>query len=943
MISLQAEKIAAYQDKLTAAGVDPDVLKVSLPVITDIVTLRHFENTINQSIAARGAMSSKQSEQIQEMYSLNQRLNGELNRVLADFEAGTEADKEFFDMIRYFTAETKASMDRLGKDIDSMEKQAVGHYFNLINGNVDALINPTSPIGIDDTQSFKSYPEALTALNNKKLIDNSALPDDDFRSVIDETTSIANSQIRLKADELLSQVGTEDEARAVFRAQNSVDVDANVTSPGLFSMHLETKYAADRAAAQRPYEYMKSDKVEYYSGGTKLDGQPVVDVRDVFGSFFEVPIPGVGPLSRITKTDITAADRKVIDDVMVSLTDGFFMSLAEQRGVPKSEILKDLGSQAEDAGVVFEKGRNKQAVIAEYMVRAAQERDVYLPFFEMNPSQLRQLDMAVRDLRFKYRMEGETSTKLKNIETLVNDKFNQFQVDGVPVENLGILDETRNIVSFKTYLDNANANYTVFKQNWHDTQEGAVIAELMSWGKRQKVPVTGDNPSGIRYNKPVSEFLTIDDLTDEVKSNRLMLSVSRALGVPVGNLGYRLVENASDTVTAQGYIRAIVGRHLNKSIKEGTATADEMRRLIESIENNITMVDDNGVTKPLISVIDVFNDTVGSLEKSVPKEILDVANENAERAIKNAVSRAVDPARKRKEAMQDAYDVIRSMESTQISANQIGTFLLDGGRSRYNRIKDALSTLRNDNGTLKYSAKEVDEIIADSYLLNVRTKLFKPTGRRILKVVRENGEEKQVLVDELAEDVGALTEMLGGNEEQKALVRDIVGQERYDVMEATAGFLAELQNNPLANTGLVSKGIPRSLSVESYISRLYAINRGVVRPQYVGTEALLQLQRTKNFEFLMSVITDKDLGGMFLEMVRTGKPLDPARNNMFQELLVQTYAMQIQMHGTEKKTVVDPTGRKFTIHATPVQKERMGYDPRFKGEMYLPSLDVLNR
>ena len=57
----------------------------------------------------------------------------------------------------------------------------------------------------------------------------------------------------------------------------------------------------------------------------------------------------------------------------------------------------------------------------------------------------------------------------------MNDKFNQFQVDGVPVENLGILDETRNIVSFKTYLDNANANYTVFKQNWHDTQEGAVI------------------------------------------------------------------------------------------------------------------------------------------------------------------------------------------------------------------------------------------------------------------------------------------------------------------------------------------------------------------------------------------------------------------------------------------------------------------------------------
>ena len=49
--------------------------------------------------------------------------------------------------------------------------------------------------------------------------------------------------------------------------------------------------------------------------------------------------------------------------------------------------------------------------------------------------------------------------------------------------------------------------------------------------------------------------------------------------------------------------------------------------------------------------------------------------------------------------------------------------------------------------------------------------------------------------------------------------------------------------------GVQLNGVPSGLSIESYISRFYAIQRGVVRPQYIGTEAVIQSMRMRDFAF----------------------------------------------------------------------------------------------
>ena len=76
-------------------------------------------------------------------------------------------------------------------------------------------------------------------------------------------------------------------------------------------------------------------------------------------------------------------------------------------------------------------------------------------------------------------------------------------------------------------------------------------------------------------------------------------------------------------------------------------------------------------------------------------------------------------------------------------------------------------------------------------------------------------------------------------------------------------------------TGVLStsmSGAVRSMSVESIISRIYSINRGVVSPRYVATEAVVQLSRKNSQEILRQMLSDRKTPQIVLDVMR-GKGL----------------------------------------------------------------------
>ena len=80
-------------------------------------------------------------------------------------------------------------------------------------------------------------------------------------------------------------------------------------------------------------------------------------------------------------------------------------------------------------------------------------------------------------------------------------------------------------------------------------------------------------------------------------------------------------------------------------------------------------------------------------------------------------------------------------------------------------------------------------------------------------------------------------------------------------------------------------GIPRAMSVESWISRFYSINRDIISPKYVATESILQKMRIGDFSLLMETITNPELSKLIIKSLETGKKLNPLDQARFLELL----------------------------------------------------------
>jgi hypothetical protein len=159
--------------------------------------------------------------------------------------------------------------------------------------------------------------------------------------------------------------------------------------------------------------------------------------------------------------------------------------------------------------------------------------------------------------------------------------------------------------------------------------------------------------------------------------------------------------------------------------------------------------------------------------------------------------------------------------------------------------------------------------------------------------------------------------MLGLNDPEKAkVIEGLIGTRRYKVWQAVGDLMTSRENH-YKRSDFDLTGVPRSFSMESYISRAYAINRGVISVRYAVAEATLMAFRNRNFTITTEILKDPKMGELFIEMVRSGKPFRPLRNgrDQFTSALVVAFAKTSNEMGNPKpQTGKDQYGREFTIY-----------------------------
>jgi hypothetical protein len=174
-------------------------------------------------------------------------------------------------------------------------------------------------------------------------------------------------------------------------------------------------------------------------------------------------------------------------------------------------------------------------------------------------------------------------------------------------------------------------------------------------------------------------------------------------------------------------------------------------------------------------------------------------------------------------------------------------------------------------------------------------------------------------------DLGQLNEILGvNNPEVKTVVQDILGEKNYKTYMDVRAFMSE-QNVKVKSEGVRFTGIPRDFSIESYISRFYAINRGVVSFRYVGTEAILQQMRNNNMSLLTQMISNPRVGEIFMEMVSTGRPLPKEKDEELFQMLVVGLERHLATHEGSDISIPVLNDNEETGHTFKYTKDR-GYE-----------------
>ena len=933
----KAGVMAKYEDQMIAMGVDPDIVALSVADILDLSALKYFEQlTKDANVKVAKLTDSATQEMLQNNLNRQKELTAALRERLMNTQ-NLDPNSDFYKMIATTLGVFEKEAKRFESEIKLLKANDVKYFNNLAKQREGSF--PAAKPDKDFEKTWNDFVEM-------KLLDEAQNPGQfavTAKSLRVEQATVTTAAAQRLGQALVTRAQAADvlgKARDKPLEVTTTNLDtgtaidmqfepADMESTGhLLAFQLLSRHGVEKSKASAPFVAMDNaanSAIYLDVDGKTLSGTPQVDMSDVFFALLEesADLPG---LDKITKKGYKASDSINLRGVMNELTDPYFNSVAASQKISKSKVLSNLRETIQETSdYVFKhaSGDALQAEVSEWLVR-----NKGAGLMTMNMSQLLRFDRSLSSMA--YNAAGEAvKGRLKLVQRSVSDKFDQMVImdngEARPVGRMEITYDGQQ-VPVTELLQRAKAGWTRYKNVWYDTNEqGKLVPKLMAWNRQQSGEITSASPFGVDFAVNPREWIKVDSLL-KMSDNELdtyLESFAEALGTrKVTSRGrgrepittYSFTSNDPEAQAFSTIFQAAIAEHIVEAAKNGTLDANMMTGL-RNIENKFVFTNSKGKKTKMFTISDVVDDYVGfgSLSDDLKAEKMAEANVK----IKRATEAALIPAEEHKAVIDSSISYLQKLLPANAPGgatgiNDIGAYIASGGQEGFKRMVAAIA---KDNP--QYDEKQIKSILREAYVRDMVLSSFIETPQTMMKADGKTGSVTVHDTDSLARYLGI------GDPAQEKFLKEFLdfdtaetGISHYDNARAVVGFLSELKDDPLAKKVNI-RGIPRAMSVESYISRFYAINRGVVRPQYVGTEAVLQQIRFGKFSFIKSVISDPELGVLFLEMVRTGRPLDPKRNTRFETLLIQAMGKDNALYGGEQpEVVVDNDGNRIEVYGS---------------------------
>jgi len=923
------------RNELIATGQVPeDTLDLTIGQLTGLAVLQALDATVKQDISVRklGNFDEAVIDKIN-IQAQAQELTANLEKVLAsmidkDFPEGS-AGETLRKMAQEGIEYIELSMIDRKKDIEIVMGQLALKVNRLLD-NSSGQYEDLQSTSVNSTQSFDEAMERLAELGYeledattvRRIQEIAAAKKDEAFNILTNrvakhrTDLVDVSAGRQAINDTLPEGGLKPAQRNIRVGGPDDDkfIPRLDSGPKLLHSWTEIAHFHARQRATAPFRVLDQQPYLRVEGNdlVPVGGSPKADISDLIGDFMKTLEidDNVSLLNFTQKKDVSSTiTRATVDTANESALDFFSLSIAP--GETLDEVVKGAVDAAkDDPGFADQLRRlnklpgNKDGLIAaSYQQHLAKANEFEVANMNVSMLALSRMNSAYRELAQKAMKAGNetAAAKYSSLAKAVERKFDEafvLDADGnkVDIGELRIQTSpgvTESVVDFRA---KAREDFMNYMNTWYDNP---TLSTWMGWGQRAAKTPDGNHPLGIRlphgpekwvdWSKAMSDGTQQGDMAAAQYLESIWQTFEEAAGISRVAFGDKPKLNP-DSSEGQA-LATVMQAHLNEWLQTVVDTSESAGVDINAVDNMLMRVKSKftGVNEQG-EVVEFFPDLGKSTFETKsygPGAVRDNVHRKAEEDTDALIVEKRAAWNKQKTLYErDMNSVIAALRPFVPGAGndpeEMIISLLQGGEDAVNALRTSLSRIKREDGSTM-TTDQIDGMLGDLVASAMHNLTMRPTGQFGVNV-----KNPQQMIPVFDFDVDALGSILGyGDERRAGLVRKVIGKERYDVATAMFQFIKNKDGSVMGMPQVT--GIPRNFSVESYISRFYAVNRDVIGPQYVVTESVLQRMRLKNFSIIQAALTDPKVGRMFVEMLESGKPLSLQKEVEFVNGLVAVF------------------------------------------------------
>ena len=841
------ERVAGFRivmDDLIKAGVSEDVLKPTLAKLSGLAAVEAFEMSVRSEMYASKTFDQDVIASLQDSTVIKKELINELKNLSAKFTENI-ASPEAGTMMGAFKANIKDTIESITKDIEEMDV-LLKDYKNL-------QIQMLTEEFVSDVKGPRAA-EIVKRLS--ELTDGQPLPLELLPEAL--TKDMKTNVLRAVNTEAIAQASGKyiDTVQSAIKLNKKINFnDSDDITRATTERLMEAQRELLEINGRRGFKALDTDPT---LGGAKTDG------TNLFNTLFDDVTSLEGKAKAFNENAMRSSDSSGLIKIFDTAANEILLNKLSV------EDLADLKQAMRDDGYK----EFSPSFMLHYVNETHKAKGLNILPLNLGFEEAAQIKSALTRIQNKFERLGQDGNNAAKARAsayakyvgVSNQLFKNFKSPhGVSLQGLDVkLAEANKIYKLEyadRYFDNPLASNLVYdrKLGARDEVSDKFIA----------APTTA-HPEAKVFKTPSNKWFDLKKFSNnEDEAVNFNGNLRRMFGKRDKDGEYILSQdNNPDLVahakhiTMEWIVSQLTKRNASGKLEDVAIDSPEFMLKLENIQKAYK----TGDGKYLFSIDELFDKDgpLGLAQARINKKEVDAIASDTEILLQNALSK--NTATK---AHVERAEKINKNQATLFNANKNWNTHADVYNdlilNRTTDIGEFKSALLASNKNMK--PEDVDDALRYIIAKHINEEVFQVSKDIELFPADQFGQLARQVQDVDFEKL----RMLITAENRGPALKEILGDNHYNALLSISRYM---ELTKMRQSQIHVMGVPRSLSVESWISRIYSINRGVVSPKYVATEAALQAARKKNISTLEAIIADPDAAELFAKIILDKKPLD---------------------------------------------------------------------